>query len=106
MKGTTMKDLRWLAAALLLFALPGLAMGSGGKKFTVGADINDKGEVTQVQADPDIAPAVMAVLVDAIRHWQFVPARQDGRTAGRHRHIPSSWRILKPCRPAAADTTS
>lgn len=82
-----MKQMRLLAALLLLFVFPISAAERNTHAFTVGADVNDKGEITQIQPDADVAPPIAAILTEAMKRWQFVPAQHDGKPAPAHTFI-------------------
>lgn len=80
--------------ALMLWLSPSLATQTREQAFTVGADVDAQGKVTQTQPEPGIAPQIAAVLDEAIKHWRFIPVQHDGKAAPAHTFITAKLEAL------------
>ncbi|OOG59277.1 hypothetical protein [Rhodanobacter sp. C03] len=80
--------------ALMLWLSPSLATQTREQTFTVGADVDAQGQVTQTQPEPGAAPQIAAVLDEAIKHWRFVPTQHDGKAAPAHTFITAKLEAL------------
>lgn len=78
----------------MLWLSPSLATQTLEQVFTVGADVDAQGQVTQTQPEPGVDPQIAAVLDEAIKHWRFIPAQHDGKAAASHTFIMAKLEAL------------
>ena len=77
-----------LAASLLLVCcLPAHAAAVHEQTYVVGADVDATGRITATQVDADVPGTIADVLASAVKHWEFVPAKQDGHPVPAHTFI-------------------
>lgn len=78
-----------LCVAMLLLAcsLAARAAEKREQTYKVGADVDAQGHITATQVDPDVPASIAAVLASAVKQWQFVPAKLNGRPVPAHTFI-------------------
>lgn len=83
-----MMSIKFLAAGLLLTCSASTqAAHVRGHTYVVGADVDANGRITAIQVDTDVPANIADVLVSAVKHWEFVPATQDGHLVPAHTFI-------------------
>jgi hypothetical protein len=82
------------AALLLTWALPIRAADMREQVFTIGADVNAKGEVVQTQLEAGTAKPIAAVLDLALKQWRFEPAQEDGKAVPAHTFIEAKLEAI------------
>lgn len=61
--------------------------------FAIGADVDANGHVTATEQKTD-APAPLAkILMAAVKQWQFVPAKQNGKAVAAHTFVRLKLRV-------------
>ncbi len=67
--------------------------------------VEPDGSTSQITVLQSLHPACDSVAVNAIRHAQFVPGRQNGQLVRVKMRLPIRFLLRDPNRPVAADTT-
>jgi TonB family protein len=94
-EGITMKNVMLCAAMLLLAcSLTARAADRREQTYRVGADVDAEGHVTAIQVDPKVPASIAPVLASAVKQWQFVPAKLDGRPVSAHTFISTKLQAL------------
>jgi TonB family protein len=94
-----MKKLMLFSGMLLLaFALSAQAADNREMTYKVGADVDAQGHVTDTQFDSDVPPALATTLAAAVKQWQFVPARRDGRPVPAHTFVFAKLQAIPDAR--------
>lgn len=83
-----------IIVALMLLMPLGLATQTREQTFTVGADVDAQGQVTQTQPAPGVNPQIAALLDEALKHWRFIPAQHNGKAAPSHTFIVAKLEAL------------
>jgi TonB family protein len=87
-EGSFMKSIKLLAAALLLAcSVSTQAAQVREHTYVVGADVDAAGRITATQVDTDVPASIADLLTSAVKHWEFVPATQDGHPVPAHTFI-------------------
>ncbi len=76
-----------IAALLLTCSLSARAADKREQGYTIGANVDAHGHVTATQLDPDVSAPIAAILATAVKQWQFVPAKLDGRPVPAHTFV-------------------
>lgn len=91
----TMKNAMLSAVMLLLFcSLTVQAAEKREQTYRIGADVDAQGHITAIQVDPDVPTSIAAMLASAVKQWQFIPAKLNGRSVPAHAFILARLQAL------------
>lgn len=76
-----------ITALLLTCSLAAQAASMRERTYSVGANVDAQGHVTDTQINADVSAPLAAMLGAAVKQWQFVPARLNGQPVPAHTFI-------------------
>lgn len=79
---------------LLICSLTAQAAETREQIYRIGADVDAQGHITATQVDPGVPTSIAPVLASAVKQWQFVPAKLNGRSVPAHTFISAKLQAL------------
>ncbi|WP_241668957.1 energy transducer TonB [Rhodanobacter glycinis] len=79
---------------LLICSLTAQAAETREQIYRIGADVDAQGHITATQVDPGVPISIAPVLASAVKQWQFVPAKLNGRSVPAHTFISAKLQAL------------